>query len=62
MDRVIERIEHYKNEHYAVLKEFTTLLELALWKAKLYEESLDLKKPSARRSVNLTQQRKPKSI
>jgi hypothetical protein len=38
MDRVIERIEHYKNEHYAVLKEFTTLLELALWKAKLDEE------------------------
>ncbi len=38
MRSVIRRIEHYKNEHYALLKEFTTLLELALWKAKLDEE------------------------
>ena len=35
MERVLERIEHYKSEHYALLKEFTTLLELALWKANL---------------------------
>jgi hypothetical protein len=38
MERVIRRIEHYKSEHYTLLKEFTTLLELALWKAKLDEE------------------------
>jgi hypothetical protein len=38
MVRVLERIEHYKSEHYRLLKEFTTLLELALWKAKLDEE------------------------
>ena len=37
MERVIRRVEHYKSEHYALLKEITTLLELALWKAKLDE-------------------------
>jgi hypothetical protein len=30
---VMGRIEHYKTEHKALLKEATTLLELALWKA-----------------------------
>jgi hypothetical protein len=35
MDRVIQRIEHYKSEHCELLKEAMTLLELALWKAKL---------------------------
>jgi hypothetical protein len=35
MERVIRRMEHYKSEHYSLLKEFTTLLELALWKANL---------------------------
>ncbi len=38
MHRVIRRIEHYKSEHYRLLKEFTTLLELALWKVQLDEE------------------------
>jgi hypothetical protein len=38
METVIERFEQYKSEHYRLLKEFTTLLELALWKAKLDEE------------------------
>jgi len=34
---VIGRIEHFKTEHKALLKEATTLLELALWKAHLDE-------------------------
>ena len=38
IERVIRRIENYKSEHCALLKDFTTLLELALWKAKLDEE------------------------
>jgi hypothetical protein len=38
MGVVLDRIEHYKSEHCLLLKEFTTLLELALWKVKLYEE------------------------
>ena len=37
MRTVLERITHYKSEHYALLKEAMTLLELALWKAKLDE-------------------------
>jgi hypothetical protein len=37
LGRVLEKIEHYKSKHYALLKESTTLLELALWKAKLDE-------------------------
>jgi hypothetical protein len=32
---VIGRIEHYRTEHKALLKEATSLLELALWKAHL---------------------------
>jgi hypothetical protein len=33
---VIRNIESYKAEHRALLKEATTLLELALWKAQLH--------------------------
>ena len=35
MESVIERMEHYKSEHYTLLKEDMTQLELALWKANL---------------------------
>ena len=35
MDRVISRLKHYKSEHYALLKNNMTQLELALWKANL---------------------------
>jgi hypothetical protein len=35
MGRVTERIEHYKSEHYALLKMNMTQLELALWDANL---------------------------
>jgi len=31
----LSKIDHYKAEHLVLLKEATTLLELALWKAKL---------------------------
>ncbi len=37
LERVLLRIDHFKREHYKLLKQFTTLLELALWKAKLDE-------------------------
>ncbi len=36
--RVFQRIEHYKNEHQALVKEAMTLLELALWKANLHDD------------------------
>ena len=35
---VIDKIDHYKAEHYRYVKEGITLLELALWKAKLGEK------------------------
>ena len=37
MDRVIRRIKYYKSEHYALLKNNMTQLELALWKVNLNE-------------------------
>jgi hypothetical protein len=35
---VIRLLAHYKEEHKALLKEATTLLELALWKSKIDNE------------------------
>jgi hypothetical protein len=39
IDGVLQRMEHYKNEHKMLLKEAMALLELALWKAKLLDET-----------------------
>ena len=36
--RVPSRMEHYKSEHQVLVKEAMTLLELALWKAKLLDD------------------------
>jgi hypothetical protein len=52
MERVLDRIEYYKYEHYTLLKEFTTLLELALWKANLDENVVE--DAAAREAVRLT--------
>eukprot|EP00984_Skeletonema_dohrnii_P006179 scaffold2206_cov97-Skeletonema_dohrnii-CCMP3373.AAC.3 len=38
MDSVIDKMDHYKAEHHRYVKEAVTLLELALWKAKLDEK------------------------
>ena len=38
IESVINRMEYYKTVHQNLLKEITTLLELALWKAKLLDE------------------------
>ncbi len=37
--RVLDRMEHYRSEHKLLVKEAMTLLELALWKAKLLNEA-----------------------
>ena len=42
LDRVLDRMEHYKAEHQILLKEAMPLLELALWKANLEENAVDL--------------------
>ena len=39
---VLDRIEHYTSEHYALLKDNMTQLELALWKTQLYVEETNL--------------------
>jgi hypothetical protein len=53
---VLQRIEHYKTEHCMLLKEAMTLLELALWKAKLLDEKeahfLGGKRASKRAKIN----------
>jgi hypothetical protein len=41
--RVFGRMEYYKSEHLMLLKEAMTLLELALWKAKLLNERVGKK-------------------
>ena len=41
MGRVMDKMDHYKAEHYRYVKEGITLLELALWKAKLGEKDED---------------------
>jgi hypothetical protein len=38
MESVLDKMDHYKAEHLRYVKEATTLLELALWKAKLDEK------------------------
>ena len=38
MALLIDKMDHYKAEHYRYVKEGITLLELALWKAKLGEK------------------------
>eukprot|EP00984_Skeletonema_dohrnii_P013486 scaffold5588_cov78-Skeletonema_dohrnii-CCMP3373.AAC.3 len=38
VDSVIDKMDHYKAEHHRYVKKALTLLELALWKAKLAEK------------------------
>ena len=38
VDSVIDEMDHYKAEHHKYIKEAVTLLELAVWKAKLDEK------------------------
>jgi len=54
IERVLERMEHYKSEHYALLKNNTTQLELALWKANLdeKEEVEEEKQPAKKVKLN----------
>ncbi len=57
--RVLQRIEHYTSEHYALLKEAIMLLELALWKANLIKSgeddgySIEEKQPVKRAKIDV---------
>ncbi len=52
MERVIQRLYYFKSKHCALLKEFTTLLELALWKANLDDNVGDV--AAAQEGVRVT--------
>ena len=41
MESLLDKMDHYKAEHYKHVQEGITLLELALWKAKLFEREDD---------------------
>jgi hypothetical protein len=55
IERILQRIGHYKSEHYALLKEAISLLELALWKANLInndKEEGEEKQPAKRAKLD----------
>ena len=59
------RMEHYKAEHYALLKEDMTQLELAVWKAKLderEERGIDGKSLAKKAKIDVDTIRKEKRI
>jgi hypothetical protein len=62
---VITRMEHFKAEHYVLLKEDMTQLELALWKAKLDESEEDhsnLKLQANKAKIDVENMRKERRI
>jgi hypothetical protein len=57
IESVLERLNHYKTEHKTLVKEAMTLLELALWKAKLLDKKeeghyLGEKQPTKRAKID----------
>ena len=54
---VNSRIEHYKAEHLALLKEATTLLELVLWKANLINDEDNFPDAKGKIDENIARQR-----
>ena len=59
---VIRLLDHYKVEHKAMLKEATTLLELALWKADLNEKEEGLVEREGVRTTRGRRKRARKEI
>eukprot|EP00985_Skeletonema_marinoi_P014477 scaffold7337_cov106-Skeletonema_marinoi.AAC.13 len=59
---VIRLLDHYKAEHKAMLKEATTLLELALWKADLNEREEGLVEREGVRTTRGRRKRARKEI
>eukprot|EP00984_Skeletonema_dohrnii_P003031 scaffold1017_cov95-Skeletonema_dohrnii-CCMP3373.AAC.5 len=50
MHSVIDKMDRYKAEHYSYVKEAVTLLELALWKAKLDEKEDNFEEGRAKKA------------
>jgi hypothetical protein len=60
IDSVIQRLEHYKAVHHALLMEAMTLLELALWKAKIHyqeKETFEGVKTSRKNKIDVQSER-----
>jgi len=53
MELVLDKMDHYKAEQYRYVKEGITLLELALWKAKLGEKEEYARRRGKQRSPRL---------
>ena len=49
MDSVIDRMDHYKAGHNSYVMEAMTLLELALWKAKLDEKEVNCEESATKK-------------
>ena len=63
MTDVLRKIVHYKAEHNKLLKEATTLLELAIWKAKLDEKEDSSHEGKRKKSkIDVESMRKEKRI
>ena len=63
MGVVVDKKDHYKAEHYRYVKEGITLLELALWKAKLGEkEDSSVEGPTKKVKVDSESARKEMRI
>ena len=63
MELVFDKMDHYKAEHVRYVKEGITLLELALWKAKLYEREDDCEEGKTKKAkVDAESVRKEKRI
>ena len=62
MESVIRQLNHYKSEHHEVLKEATTMLELALWKVNLDDNEGVLHEREGARTTREQQKRVRKEI
>ena len=64
MESSLDKMDHYKTEHNRYVKEGTTLLELALWKAKLgeNEEHAAMERRTKKVKVDAESARKEKRI
>ena len=59
MEVIMDKMDHYKADHCRYVKEGITLLELALWKAKLGEkEGSFLERPTKKAKVDCESARK----
>eukprot|EP00985_Skeletonema_marinoi_P004391 scaffold1919_cov83-Skeletonema_marinoi.AAC.1 len=62
VDSVIDRMEYYKAEHHRYVKEAVTLLELALWKAKLDKKEENAEEKTKKAKLDGESVRKEKRV